>query len=282
MTVWQSIRLVMGREFVARKRGFLIATGIVVAVATAGIVIASLVTDATDTARLTGDEANEALGFISVVLMFIGIVMTGQVVMEGVAEEKRSRVVEVVLGTMPPRHLLAGKIGALGLMAFAEIVILVAAVAVTAQTLDVFQIPAGTMVGLLSTIGWFAIGFALYSTLYGAAGAMVAPHENVSNGAIPINLGLAIPYVFAMTVGQEGDTVALQIMSHIPLFSPLIMPLRAIRGFAAPWEVALSLALTLVAIYLLVRLAGRLYAGAVMRGGKVSYRGAWRAAQHID
>ena len=60
------------------------------------------------------------------------------------------------------------------------------------------------------------------------------------------------------------------------------MPLRTIRDFAAPWEIALSLTLTVAATYLLIRLAGRLYTGAVMRGGKVRWREAWRTAAHVE
>jgi ABC-2 type transport system permease protein len=279
MTVWQTVRLVMAREFRARKRAFAIATGALVGVAVIAISIAGFLSENADVEPITGDEADRVLGFLAVVFLFLGIVMTGQVIMEGVAEEKRSRVVEVVLGTMAPRHLLAGKIAAIGLMALVEIVLMVTALAVGAELLDVFKVPRGTMIGLLSTIAWFVAGFALYSALYAAAGATVAAHENVANGALPINLGLAVPYMLAITTAEQGDNLLITILSIFPLTAPLTMPLRVIRGFAAPWQVALALALTVGAVYVLVRLAGRLYAGAVMRGGKVAWRDAWRTAE---
>jgi ABC-2 type transport system permease protein len=279
MTVWQSVRLVMAREFRARRRAFTIATGVLMALAVGGLVIASVATNTSATAQVTGEEADRLLGFLAVVFLFLGIVMTGQVIMEGVAEEKRSRVVEVVLGAMAPRHLLAGKIAAIGLMALTEIVLMVTALAVGAEFLDLFAVPRGTIFGFLSTIVWFVVGFALYSALYAAAGAMVAAHENVANGAIPINLALAIPYMFALTAAESGDSLALVILSIFPLSAPLTMPLRLIRGYAGAWEIALSLALTVAAVYVLVGLAGRLYAGAVMRGGKVPWRDAWRSAE---
>jgi ABC-2 type transport system permease protein len=278
VSVWSTIRLVMAREFAARKRAFGITTGILVTLAAGAIVVARLASEASETTGLRGDKADEFIGFLSVIILFIGIIMTGQVIMEGVAEEKRSRVVEVVLGTMLPRHLLAGKVAAIGLMALTEVVLLVASVAVAGQVLDVFEIPVGTTVGLLSIIVWFVLGFAVYSALYGAAGAMVAPHENVANAALPINLSLGIPYMVALTTAPEGDNIVLQILSLVPLTAPLSMPMRMIRDYAAPWELGLSIALILVTIYLLIGFAGRLYAGAVMRGGKVTWREAWRTA----
>jgi ABC-2 type transport system permease protein len=282
MTVWQTIRLVMSRELTARKRAFAISTTLVVVIAVGAIALASLGIEANGASQVTAEEADEGIGFASVIVLFIGIIMTGQVIMEGVAEEKRSRVVEVVLGTMLPRHLLAGKIAAIGLMGLTEIALLCAAAAATGQALDVFQIPLGTALGLASIVLWFVLGFALYSAVYGAAGAMVAPHENVSNGAIPINLGLAIPYFVAISTAPQGDNLLLQVLSIFPLSAPLTMPLRTVRGFTAPWEVALALALTVGAIYVLIRLAGRLYTGAVMRGGKVRWREAWRTAAHVE
>jgi len=198
--------------------------------------------------------------------------------MEGVAEEKRSRVVEVVLGTMHPRHLLTGKVTAIGLLGFAEIVLAVGSLLVTAEIFDVFEVPKGTALGLVTVAVWFLLGFSLYSMVYGAAGSLVAPHENVANAAFPINIVLLIPYFVTLASAGTGDTVALRVLSLVPLTAPLSMPTRMVRGFAAPWEVAVSMALVVVTTYGFIRLAGRLYAGAVMQGGKVRWRQAWRSA----
>ncbi len=282
MSVWKTVLLVMQREFAARKKAFAVSTGIIVSVAVGAIVLASLATESSGGPQVTAAEADEGIAFVSVILLFLGIIFTGQVIMEGVAEEKRSRVVEVVLGTMLPRHLLTGKVAAIGLMGLGEIVLLTVSTVAAARALDVFEVPMGTILGLASMVVWFLLGFALYSALYGAAGAMVSPHENVANGAFPINISLAIPYMVAVTTAPVGDNVVLRILSLVPLSAPLTMPLRMIRRFAEPWEIGLSLGLTVVATYLLIRLAGRLYTGAIMRGGKVRWRDAWRTAAHVE
>ena len=279
MSVWQTIRLVAMRELSARRKGYAVVTGTLAAIGFGGMLLVATISDSGPTHVVRGSEADEVIGFFTVVILFVAIIFTGQVILEGVAEEKRSRVVEVVLGTMHPRHLLAGKIAAIGLMGLTEILIVVFTVAGAGQALDVFELPRGTTVGMVAVVFWFGLGYALYSALYAAAGAMVSPHENVANAAVPINLGLAIPYMLAVTGLQSGDTVLLRVLSIFPLTAPLTMPLRAMRGFATPWEVGLSIALSLAAAYLLVLLAGRLYSGAVMRSGKVKWREAWRMSQ---
>jgi ABC-2 type transport system permease protein len=281
MKVWHSILLVMGREFRARKKAFSVVSTVLVTLAVGGIVIAYFAASNEGGPRMSSSEADQLLGSLSVIFLFLAIIFTGQVIMEGVAEEKRSRVVEVVLGTMHPRHLLIGKVTAIGLLGFAEIVLALGSLLATAEILDVFEIPRGTAVGLATVVIWFLLGFSLYSVFYGASGALVAPHENVANAAFPINMILVIPYMVTLTSVRAGDTMALRVLSLVPLTAPLSMPTRMVRGFAAPWEIAVSMALVVVTTYGLTRFAGRLYAGAVMQGGKVRWAQAWRTARDL-
>jgi len=214
------------------------------------------------------------------VALFMALVFTGQVITEGVAEEKRSRVVEVVLGTVAPRHLLVGKAAAIGLIGLIEVMLVCGAVAASGVALDAFVLPRATPGALLAVLGWFLLGLAFYATVYGAAGAMVAPHENSANGAFPITLLLMVGYIGGLTAKGGGGRF-LQVLSLLPPTAPLTMPLRITFGKAAAWEVALSAALTLAAAYGVIRLAARLYAGALMRGGKVGWREAWRNAADL-
>ncbi|NQV05207.1 ABC transporter permease [bacterium] len=277
MSKWRTMGLVALREFEARRKALLITSLILLTVAAAGVTLAGLLAES-EGVTITAQEADEALGFISVIVLFLGIIFTGQVIMEGVAEEKRSRVVEVILGTMLPRHLLAGKVAAIGAMGFLEVVLTAGAALTAAIATDLFPVPAGTALGLAIVVIWFVLGFALYSAIYGAAGAMVAPHENVANGAIPINLSLGVAYMVALTTAPAGDNIVLKVMSMIPVTAPLTMPLRIIRDYAEPWEIAVSITLMVFGIWFMIRFAGRLYAGAILRSGKVKWREAWKSS----
>ena len=279
MSRWRTVALVMGRDLAARRRAALVATGITVGLAVAAIAVVALTTEGS-TRTMRGDEADRVFGFFGVIMLMLALVVTGQVIMEGVAEEKRSRVVEVVLGTVAPRHLLVGKAAAIGLIGLLEVLLLCGAVAAAGVTLDAFALPRATPGALLAVVGWFLLGFAFYATVYGAAGATVAPHENPGYAVFPVTMLLMVGYFGGLTA-QGGSGPLIRVLSLLPPTAPLTMPLRIAFGKAAAWEVWLSAVLMLAATYGVIRLAARLYAGALMRGGKVRWRDAWRDASHL-
>ena len=279
MTAWRSIALVLSRDLAARRKAAAVVTAITLTVAVGGIAIAALATEGRG-AHLSGEEADRLLASLGVVILFLTLVTTGQVITEGVAEEKRSRVVEVVLGTVAPRHLLVGKAAAIGLIGLLEVLLLCGAVAAAGVTLDAFALPRATPGALLAVVGWFLLGFAFYATVYGAAGATVAPHENPGYAVFPVTMLLMVGYFGGLTA-QGGSGPLIRVLSLLPPTAPLTMPLRIAFGKVAAWEVWLSAVLMLAATYGVIRLAARLYAGALMRGGKVRWRDAWRDASHL-
>lgn len=274
------LRLILARDLAARRRAAAITAVITVGIAVAAIAVVALTTEG-QTRPLRGDEADKVLGYIGVMTLMFTLVFTGQMITEGVAEEKRSRVVEVVLGTASPRELLIGKSVAIGLIGLMEVVLLGAAVAAAGTVLDVFPLPGATPGALAAVLGFFLLGFAFYATVYGAAGALVAPHENSANAAIPVNLVIMIGYIAAALSLGGGGSGFVRVLSLLPPTAPLTMPLRITFGEAPGWEIALAVLLTGVASCGTVILAARLYAGALMRGGKVSWRDAWRDAAHL-
>jgi ABC-2 type transport system permease protein len=279
MNAWRSVWLVMGRDLVARRKAAAIITGVTLVLVVGGIVVAALATEGHG-GTVRGEEADRVLASLAVIILFLALVMTGQVIAEGVAEEKRSRVVEVVLGTVAPRHLLTGKAMAIGFIGLAEVLLLVGAVAGAGVALDAFALPRATLGALAAVVAWFLLGFAFYATLYGAAGALIAPHENTSSATFPVTLLLMVGY-FVGLGSPRADSLLVRVLSLLPPTAPLTMPLRVAFGDVTLWEIVLSAVLTLAAAYGVIRLGGRLYAGALMRGGRVSWREAWRNAAHL-
>lgn len=279
MSAWRTLWLVMARDLAARRKGAALVTGITLILVVGGIVVAALVTEGRGGA-LAGGEADRLISSLGVVILFLTLVVTGQVIAEGVAEEKRSRVVEVVLGTVAPRHLLAGKAAAIGLIGLTEVLLLVGAVVAAGVTLDAFPLPRATPGALAAVVGWFLLGLAFYAAMYGAAGALVAPYENSANATFPVTLTLMVGYFVGLSVRPNGSLLV-RVLSLLPPTAPLTMPLRITFGDAAAWEIALSAVLTGAAAYGMIRLGARLYAGALMRGGRVGWREAWRNAAHL-
>ena len=96
----------------------------------------------------------------------------------------------------------------------------------------------------------------------------------------PITAVLVVAYIFALEAAQSPDSLATLIGSFLPPTAPLVMIVRIANGSVPWWQIAVSVALMAATIYGMVRLAGRIYAGAVLRtGGRVKLREAWRGAE---
>jgi len=281
MKWWRTVGLVVQRELIARRKAALIITGVLITVAVGLVFLVSAVNSSSGApASLDPAEADEVLGFLGVIIMFTAIVMTGQVLLIGVAEEKNTRVAEVVLGAMRPRLLLLGKVVSIGLIGLFEVLLTGALVLLVGGRLDTLELPAATGGAIGIVVLWFLLGFGFYSTVYAAAGSLVARHQNAANAAGPINIVVMIGYfigVISSSGGAAGNP-ALKIASLTPPLAPTTMPLRMIQGDAAVWEIVVSISLLLVSSYLMILVAERVYSGGLLSGGKVRIREAFRNA----
>jgi ABC-2 type transport system permease protein len=215
-----------------------------------------------------------------IIVMFIGILSYGTWVLTGVVEEKQSRVVEVVLSTVRARDLLMGKVLGIGVLAVIQILLLVAigiGVAVISGRLTLPQTTASAVVMLLT---WFVLGFAFYATSMGVLGALASRMEEASNASMPVTLAATTAYILSLVVvtGDPNGTVA-TVLTFVPPAAPMVVPMRAALDAIAPWEIAVSIGLMLVAIWILFVIGARVYSGAVLQtGGRMKIRDAWRAA----
>ena len=220
------------------------------------------------------------LATIAAILLYGQIVGYGVWVASGVIEEKSSRVVELLLSTIRPRQLLAGKILGIGSLGFLQLVLIGTYAAILATVLGVVHVPAYTIGTLGVVLGWFALGFTFYACVFAVAGSLVSRQEDLQNAVVPINLTMLGSLAFAIVAAQKPDVWVVKLGSLLPVSSPLVMPARIALGVAPWWEIALSLAILLGSIALLIPLAGRLYSSAVLRtGARQKIREAWRAAR---
>jgi len=281
MTWWRTVALVVQRELVSRRKASLIVTGVLVVVAVGMVVLVAAVNSGNGSpARLSPTEADELLGFLGVVIMFMAILMTGQVVLIGVAEEKSSRVAEVVLGAMRPRLLLLGKVLSIGLIGLFEVLLTGGLVLVVGGRLDTIELPAATGGAIAVVVFWFLLGFSFYSTVYAAAGSLLARHQNAANAAGSINVVMMVGYLIGVISSSSGSTgnLALKIASLTPPLAPTTMPLRMIRSEVGVWEISLSVILLVLASFGMILLAERVYSGGLLSSGKTRIREAFRNA----
>lgn len=235
-----------------------------------------------DVATLLAAPENESDRLIvavgGVVLLLLAITTYGQWVLQGVVEEKTSRVVEVLLVTMRPYQLLAGKVLGIGLLGLAQLAVTVTLGLGVASAGGLIDLPNGAGALFALELLWFALGFAFYAVAYAAAGSLVSRQEEAANVALPVTIALMASYFIAFTaVLEDANGLVPRVATFVPLTAPIVIPARAAVGAVSAAEHIAAVTIMLAAIYLLVRVAGRIYAGGVLRTGPtVRLRDAWR------
>jgi ABC-2 type transport system permease protein len=225
-------------------------------------------------------RANRAIAFPAVLLLYGQLIGYGYTVAVGVVEEKATRVVEVLLSTIRPVQLLAGKIIGIGLVGLVQLLIIGGIGLAVAVGIDAIDLPPGAFATLGMVLLWFLLGYALYSVLFAVAGATVSRQEEVQNTSTPMSLVLVASFLAAISALNNPDGTIATVTSYLPPTAPLVMPVRVAAGAASGWEIVVSVLLTLAAIAVLVPLSARLYSGAVLRtGARVKLRSAWSASR---
>jgi ABC-2 type transport system permease protein len=249
----------------------------------AAVVIAIMASEPLETATLSGQDADDgskgAIAYFSLLLLYLAILIYGQWILSAVTEEKSNRVVEVLLSTVKPWQLLAGKIAGVGILGLTQFAGTIIVAVLTLQITGAYDIPPVESTQVAQLVLWFVLGFLLYAVLYGAAGSLVSRMEDAQNVAFPMSLIAVVGFFVAITTLSDPDGVAAIVGTFFPLTAPFVVPVRAALDAIPAWQYALSLILTVSAIIGLVFVAGRIYAGGLLRyGGRVKVREAWRSA----
>lgn len=236
-------------------------------------------------------------------LLMMFIIIYGNMVMRSVIEEKTNRIIEIIISSVKPYHLMMGKIIGTSLAGVTQFLIwvvlgglfmfLATAVfglqlepatmanqemvnpentsAMQAIIYDIAQLPMMTLI--VSFLIFFIGGYFLYSSIYAAIGAAVDNETDTQQFMLPI----IIPLMLAMYVGffavieNPHGTVSV-VFSHIPLTSPIVMLMRI--PFGVPWwEILLSMFLLFATFALVVWFAAKIYrVGILMYGKKPTYK----------
>lgn len=218
------------------------------------------------------------VALIGVVVLYSLLILFGQFVAQGVVEEKSSRVVELLLATMRPWQLLAGKILGLGLLGLMQMLVIAVVGVAGALAFDVVDLPGRLIGTVVTVIAWFILGYAFYASVFAAAASLVSRQEDLGSVITPASLLLVVGFVVSIQAAQDPTGTLSTVTSFIPGLSPLVMPVRQAAGGAEWWEVGVSAVLMVIAIAAIVRIGGRIYAGALLRtGGRIKLREALAA-----
>ncbi|MEV6447061.1 ABC transporter permease [Amycolatopsis sp. NPDC051716] len=221
------------------------------------------------------------LGIVAGILIYLSLMINGQSVAQGVVEEKTSRVVELLLSTIKPWQLMAGKVLGIGVVGLIQMLVIGAGGVIAGLSTGVLTISVSAAVGtVVWLVVWYLLGFFMYSIVFAALGALVSRQEDVGGATMPALMFVIAGYVIGISVlpSDPGNTFV-EVLSVIPVFSPTLMPMRLAMGGVPVWEAVVSVGLVVLMIPGLIWFAARIYRNAVMRtGAKVKLRDALRAA----
>ena len=260
----------------------------------------------------TFSEVQFILGMVLAMLIYVFIMMFGGQVMQGVREEKSSRIVEVIVSSVKPFQLMMGKIIGVSLVALTQFVmwiVLTAVIYLGFSTVVGISSPEAISAGTLMTqeisnsnimdneavqnivniaksidfgaiiIGFFIFfiaGYLLYATLFAAIGSVVESNTDSQQFTLPVTVPLIIGILSAIYVINNPDSSFAIWMSMIPFTSPIVMMVRI--PFGVPiWQVAVSALLLLGTFIGMTWVAAKIYrTGILMYGKKLSYKELFR------
>jgi ABC-2 type transport system permease protein len=217
---------------------------------------------------------------LGVVFLFGVLIMYASMIINGVIEEKGSRVVELLVEAVPVRQLMAGKVLGLGVVGLGQTVVLFApaVIVVLATAGDVVPPGVAPLVGLL--VLWFVLGYGLYAVIAAGLGSLVSRPEEAQAVLTPANVLMVLGYFVGFAAVNAPDATFARVAALVPFSAPYVMLVRQAVGTPALWEVALSIGLTLLTIVVMTLLAARLYEGGILRvGARVRLRDAWGASR---
>jgi ABC-2 type transport system permease protein len=239
----------------------------------------------TDQGRGGSGMAGAFFGFGVAMLLYFSIVFYGQAILRGVLEEKTTRVAEVVMSSVSPDTLLAGKVLGVGAVGLTQMAVWVTSgvvlwkakgsilAALGAPGMPNVSFPAIEPIVLVALVLFFLLGYLLYAALFAAVGAMVATQEEANQAAQPVILLLVFGIIFAQPVMTDPTGTLAIVMSMLPFSAPVIMPVRMSATQVPTIEIIGALLGVALTAAICVWLAARIYrVGLLMYGKRPSLR----------
>ena len=224
--------------------------------------------------------AGFAMVFIIAFLIYITILLYGQVVLGAIIEEKETRIAEILFSSVRPFQIMLGKLIGVSLMALTQLMIwgaafallaLYAVPALAAQGLQDVNLPHLPPFFFVYFFLFFVLGYFMYATIYVLVGSMVTTAQEGGQMAMPVVFMLMAGLYLAFPVIRAPNSSFAFWVSMVPFFSPITMMVRIISQTPPFWQIALSLVVGFATVVLLLWLASRIYrVGMLMYGKKAS------------
>jgi ABC-2 type transport system permease protein len=218
--------------------------------------------------------ANTAKGiaYLFIILLYIAILLNAQAIMASVAEEKTSRIAELLVATIDPTRLLTAKVLASAATGVIQLAVWIAIggaaggalVGVFGESssssvpvdLGPVALPPGE---ILALVAFFLVGFVQYAVLYAAAASLINRTEDLGTVAGPLVVPVVLGFVLAQFGLEAPNSSAVAIFSQVPLLAPFVMFTRIAVTNVPVWQIVVSLVVNLAAAVALAWLSGKIY-----------------------
>lgn len=219
------------------------------------------------------DQARLAANVLIFVLYLL-IVLNAQLIMTSVAEEKTSRIAELLIASVRPSALLAGKIAASASLAIVQLVVWAAVGFALGANFgsptagadtgphagnDVISFGGISTIDIAGFVVFFLIGYLQMATLFAAVGSLINRTEDIGSLGGPLFIPIVAALLIAITALQVPDAPFIIAASFVPLIAPFVMFARIVVTTVPAWQIAVSLAINLAAIYAIAIIGGKIY-----------------------
>ncbi|MGM1047163.1 MAG: ABC transporter permease [Bacillota bacterium] len=227
------------------------------------------------------EAINYAVVYALVILFFVTLMGTGNMIASEVTTEKSSRIMEILITSVSPLSQMFGKVIGMFLLGLAQIVTFGVVLVVNLMlphNIDTFasldlNLSAIDPMLLVFGIVFYIFGYFLYAVIYAAVGSIVSRTEDLGQAIMPITmLSLAAFYIAIFSLAAPNSTL-MKVSAYIPFFSPTSMIVRIGLGNPPMWEILASLAILIVSIFVLGWLSAKIYrTGVLMYGKRPSFK----------
>jgi ABC-2 type transport system permease protein len=214
---------------------------------------------------------NLILSYIFTFMLYLSLIIMGQMTMASVIEEKNNRIVEIILSSVSPKELLAGKIYGSVITAFFQMVIWLSPIIILSST-TLFALPKEympdiTMFHLIFLLIYFVMGLFIYTGLFAMVGSIFDNAQDAQQGIWPLMLLIIIPFFISFSMIRNPSSPLAEISSMLPFASIIVMPARYAITPVPGWQMIISIIVNILTIMAISPIAGKIYRIGILRTG---------------
>jgi ABC-2 type transport system permease protein len=203
--------------------------------------------------------------YVFLMMLFLLILTSGQLLVRSVIEEKSNRIVEVLVSSCPANELMAGKVLGLSALGFTQMGFWALIGVVLSLTLGFTLISVGHA---LLLVLYFVLGYLLFAGVFIAAGSPVTTEQEAQQVNSYLVLLLVLPMAIVLPAVQNPNATWIKVLGYIPFFTPMMMAIRIPIQMPPAFEIIATTSLLLLSIVLVMIVAGRVFRVAILATGK--------------